>query len=376
MNPIPNQNAAPVAPNLNQLPQLRGVNPAILSQVSPALLNQLTGLQRSQLSQLQPHQIQQLSQLAQLQQLQQLNQLRNLNQNAKLNSQHQSSPGAPVPVTGLPVAPIVPANPPAYGTRNPPAGNSYSNNFNPYNRPTSAYNPNTPNGQQQQQGLIPVLGNIVRGAGRALGFPLDGGSGSSSSTTTDTTTTTSTPSPAQVRAGYIQQDPKPYERDHHRDGQFDREDEGRRVGVEYDTDDRRSPFREKYDKYRERAPDHRERGSYDPRESPPTPYPRERVSGWRPGVDYESNDVEDDGRTLRYRGGGFGSRSDSPGERGGDGRIRFRDPVGREISEKRLPVDRRPDDRWSDGRRRSSYDDFDDRPPRDQVPRRSYSLFA
>lgn len=82
----------------------------------------------------------------------------------------------------------------------------------------------------------------------------------------------------------------------------------------------------------------------------------------RSGVDYGANDVEEDDRTIRYRGGGFRGRDEERDRgRSSQDRVRFRDEVGREIGEKPIPTSRySPSGRQEDpaiGRSKSPYDD-------------------
>lgn len=84
----------------------------------------------------------------------------------------------------------------------------------------------------------------------------------------------------------------------------------------------------------------------------------------RSGVDYGTNDVEEDERTIRYRGGGFRGRE----EDGIKDRVRFRDESGREIGNRDIPSARFSPAAQIDpvsGRRKNSYDD--------EISRRSYS---
>ena len=347
-------------PGLGQLnPNLLSqVNPAILSQLNPALLQQL---QRNQ----------QLGgqgqQLANLNQLLQLNQLRNQQQQHNLNN-HQP-PVTPVgynnPLTPPPPPSVTPGYRPASLPQNTPSllggnnpdshgysngrGNDYGRDTTGYDRPRDSYGRDT--GRAQPNPPIttpyPLIGTLLRGAGRALGIPGLAGSG-------DDPTATTPPSP---RSTYRQRDPVPYEpnRDYTRPDDRRRPySSGESPGGDYD--ERKSPYRENYHRQREKTPLHpidygRAREEF-------TRGDRDYGSNLRSGVDYRENDVDDDSRdrtasgTSGYRGGGYRDEEEKYPKAPDRDRIRFRDKVG-EISYKNN-IDHRS------GNRRNPLSSFDD----------------
>lgn len=96
-------------------------------------------------------------------------------------------------------------------------------------------------------------------------------------------------------------------------------------------------------------------------EKPVDAYSRDRdyrLKQLRSGVDYGANDVEEDDRTIRYRGGGFRGRDEERDRgRSSQDRVRFRDEVGHEISEKPIPSSRYSGQQEIGSRRNSPYDD-------------------
>lgn len=331
-----------------------GVNPALLGQISPALLNQYANQLRAQGGPPGgPPGSANPSLLAQLQQL--ANSARggsngqssvgnNHNPNNNLPVLNGPSPGPP-PLGGY--TPVNPVSPPITPSR--PSG--YGDSGSGYGRGDGGYSPPHPRDPPPtttpySATPYPIIPLILRGAGRALGIPGLGGTDPPPTTTTShdrygNDRPSSNPY-GNVRNAFRSRDPQPYEPNGIRDNNPGRNgllgygyqrparpSGGRTSGVDYEEDDRgRSPYRDNYDRQRERQPPPphspfpRGRGEYE-RSSGSTV--RTGPQGVTSGVDYRENDVNNDdaGDKLRgyTRGGIYDDRDDDRG-------TKFRNEVG------------------------------------------------